>query len=217
MMRRCRRYRRYGASISIICLAFILWHQNAGASHASAEFFSVDAAQISSGVNETDEDWDTRFIVARLNEKYGRQWSFKILSHDIDEDVAVVLGEITAAGVTKQQFGTATLYHAEGEALKAATSTAFKKTAALFGIHTIKRQVDIAPIRESVPIPSSAPAKDPLTAPPETEQLIVSPEQQVINTVIAWSQAWSLPSPPRTSLAIPARSTRCPATTTPPS
>lgn len=191
MMRRCRCCRRYGTSISIICLTFIFWHQNAEPSHASAGFFPLDSAQTSSGMNETDDDRDTRSIVTRLNEKYGRQWSFKILSHDIDENVAIVLGEITASGMTKQQFGTATLYHAEGEALKAATSTAFIKTAALFGIHTAKRQVDTPPIRESVPVPSSAPVKDPPAAPPETEQVIISPEQQVTNTVIAWSQAWS--------------------------
>ncbi|MDP6051450.1 MAG: hypothetical protein QF879_03775 [Candidatus Latescibacteria bacterium] len=191
MMRPGRCCRRYETSISIICLTFIFWHQNAEPSHGSAGFFPLDSAQTSSGMNESDDDRDTRSIVTRLNEKYGRQWSFKILSHDIDENVAVVLGEITASGVTKQQFGTATLHHAEGEALKAATSTAFIKTAALFGIHTAKRQVDTSPIRESVPVPSSAPLKGPPAAPLETEQVVISLEQQVTNTVIAWSQAWS--------------------------
>ncbi len=190
MMRPGRCCRRYETSISIICLTFIFWHQNAEPSHGSAGFFPLDSAQTSSGMNESDDDRDTRSIVTRLNEKYGRQWSFKILSHDIDENVAVVLGEITASGVTKQQFGTATLHHAEGEALKAATSTPFIKTAALFGIHTAKRQVDTSPIRESVPVPSSAPLKGPPAAPLE-EQVVISLEQQVTNTVIAWSQAWS--------------------------
>ncbi len=191
MMRPGRCCRRYETSISIICLTFIFWHQNAEPSHGSAGFSPLDSAQTSSGMNESDDDRDTRSIVTRLNEKYGRQWSFKILSHDIDENVAVVLGEITASGVTKQQFGTATLHHAEGEALKAATSTAFIKTAALFGIHTAKRQVDTSPIRESIPVPSSAPLKGPPAAPLETEQVVISLEQQVTNTVIAWSQAWS--------------------------
>ena len=191
MMRPGRCCRRYETSISIICLTFIFWHQNAEPSHGSAGFFPLDSAQTSSGTNESDDDRDIRSIVTRLNEKYGRQWSFKILSHDIDENVAIVLGEITASGMTKQQFGTATLHHAEGEALKAATTTAFIKTAALFGIHTAKRQVDTSPIRESVPVPSSAPLKGPPAASPETEQVVIRPEQQVTNTVIAWSQAWS--------------------------
>ena len=85
---------------------------------------------------------ETHTVITRLNEVFEGQWSFKILDHKFLDDDVVVLGELTAEGIVKQQFGSCELsQEAEdgmvlsmGDALKAAASDALKKAATLFGV-----------------------------------------------------------------------------------
>lgn len=85
---------------------------------------------------------ETPTVINRMNEAFQGEWSFKILDHKLLEDVVVVLGELTAGGITKQQFGTCELSHESeegvlfslGDGMKAAASDALKKCATLFGL-----------------------------------------------------------------------------------
>lgn len=85
---------------------------------------------------------ETHTVIARLNEAFTGQWSFRIVEHKFLDDDVVVLGELAAEGITKQQFGTCELSQESedgmvlsmGDALKAAASDALKKAATLFGI-----------------------------------------------------------------------------------
>ncbi|MDP7236821.1 MAG: Rad52/Rad22 family DNA repair protein [Candidatus Latescibacteria bacterium] len=85
---------------------------------------------------------ETPTIITRLNEVFNGEWSFQIVDHKFLDNDVVVLGEIMAGGVSKQQFGTCELQQdtedgvvlSVGDALKAATSDALKKTATLYGI-----------------------------------------------------------------------------------
>lgn len=85
---------------------------------------------------------ETHTVIARLNEAFSGQWGFKILDHKFLDDDVVVLGELSAEGIVKQQFGSCELsQEAEdgmvlsmGDALKAAASDALKKAATLFGV-----------------------------------------------------------------------------------
>jgi hypothetical protein len=85
---------------------------------------------------------ETPTVINRLNDVFNGEWSFKIIEHKFLDDDVVVIGELTAEGITKQQFGTCELHQdsedgivlSMGDALKAAASDALKKSATLFGI-----------------------------------------------------------------------------------
>src|SRR5206468_8721219 len=81
-------------------------------------------------------------IIQRLNDCFEAEWMFEIVDHRVYEEEVVVLGRLTAAGITKCQFGKSkiTLTRDEkkqvsiGDDLKAASTDALKKCATLFGI-----------------------------------------------------------------------------------
>ena len=85
---------------------------------------------------------ETPTVINRLNDVFNGEWSFKIIEHKFLDDDVVVICELTAEGITKQQFGTCELHQdsedgivlSMGDALKAAASDALKKSATLFGI-----------------------------------------------------------------------------------
>lgn len=105
-------------------------------------FSSDQVKQRKTSLGHTIHYIETHTVIARLNESFDGEWSFKILEHKLLEDVVVVLGELTAGGAAKQQFGTCELNQESeegivfslGDALKAAASDALKKTATLFGV-----------------------------------------------------------------------------------
>lgn len=79
----------------------------------------------------------------RLNEAVGADaWSFRVLDHKVGEEEVLVLGEMTINDCTKQSFGGSSIARKRetGEALsiadelKAASSDALKRCAALFGL-----------------------------------------------------------------------------------
>ena len=81
-------------------------------------------------------------VIRRLNQAFDGQWSFEILEHQQLFDEVVVLGKLTAEGISKSQFGNHQITKAKkdgtvvniGYDLKAAASDCLKKTATHFGV-----------------------------------------------------------------------------------
>jgi len=84
---------------------------------------------------------ETHAVIKRLNEAFDANWSFEIVNHEQLNTEVIVLGKLTADGVTKSQFGSnriSTTKQGEviniGDDLKAATSDSLKKCATLLGV-----------------------------------------------------------------------------------
>src|SRR5688572_12144160 len=81
-------------------------------------------------------------VIQRLNECFDSEWIFEIQEHRTYDDEVVVLGKLTAQGVTKAQFGKSRITRSRvdksivslGDDLKAATTDCLKKCATMFGI-----------------------------------------------------------------------------------
>jgi len=81
-------------------------------------------------------------VIQRLNECFDSEWMFEIQEHSTYDDEVVVLGKLTAQGVTKAQFGKSKIPRSRvdktivslGDDLKAAATDCLKKCATLFGI-----------------------------------------------------------------------------------
>jgi hypothetical protein len=76
-----------------------------------------------------------------LNEAFEHEWTFEVTSHEIQENEVIVVGRLTAGGVTKMHFGGSSItFDREGRVvsiaddLKAAASDAIKKCASLLGV-----------------------------------------------------------------------------------
>ena len=79
---------------------------------------------------------DTPLVIERLNTAFAGDWSFRIVSHEVTDSEVVVLGELEAGGVVKQQFGSKTRENNVplGDTAKAAASDCLKKSATLLGV-----------------------------------------------------------------------------------
>ena len=81
---------------------------------------------------------ETATVIRRLNEAFGSDWNFRVLEQGVDTEAkaAWVLGELTALGLIKQQFGAKDIYEKStlGDNLKSAASDCLKKCATLFGV-----------------------------------------------------------------------------------
>ncbi len=81
-------------------------------------------------------------VIQRLNEALEGAWSFEIVEHEIREEEVLVLGKLTAAGITKMQFGASQVTREResgslvslGDDLKAAGTDALKKCATFLGV-----------------------------------------------------------------------------------
>jgi hypothetical protein len=81
-------------------------------------------------------------VIQRLNDCFDGEWIFDIQEHRVYDDEVVVLGKLTAQGVSKTQFGKSRVTRREtdqslvslGDDLKAAATDCLKKCATLFGI-----------------------------------------------------------------------------------
>jgi hypothetical protein len=83
-------------------------------------------------------------VVARLNEAFEANWTFELSNHWIlkETDEVLVLGKLTAEGITKMAFGSMQISRNEdtkaiislGDDLKAASTDALKKAASLLGV-----------------------------------------------------------------------------------
>jgi hypothetical protein len=83
-------------------------------------------------------------VIARLNEAFGGNWSFEVVTHEILDEEVLVLGRLRAesANVVKMSFGSSRITRddrtkkpiAIGDDLKAAATDALKKSATLLGV-----------------------------------------------------------------------------------
>jgi hypothetical protein len=83
-------------------------------------------------------------VTSRLNEAFESNWSFEIVKYRIIKDPGevLVLGKLTAEGVTKMSFGSKEIERSKdtkaivslGDDLKAASTDALKKAASLLGV-----------------------------------------------------------------------------------
>jgi len=81
-------------------------------------------------------------VIARLNEAFEAMWSFEVIEHKVLEDEIVVLGKLSAGGISKSQFGSTRITRnrdageivSTGDDLKAASTDALKKCATLLGV-----------------------------------------------------------------------------------
>jgi ribosome-binding protein aMBF1 (putative translation factor) len=84
---------------------------------------------------------DVAAVITRLNEAFEHEWTFEVTSHEIQENEVIVVGRLTAGGITKMHFGGSSItLDREGrivsmaDDLKAAASDALKKCASLLGV-----------------------------------------------------------------------------------
>ena len=81
-------------------------------------------------------------VIHRLNESLEGAWSFEITHHEVREDEVLVLGRLSAEGITKMQFGVSQVTREKGSGtlvslgddLKAAATDALKKCATFLGV-----------------------------------------------------------------------------------
>jgi hypothetical protein len=81
-------------------------------------------------------------VIQRLNDAFNAEWTFEILDHQIHEKEVVVLGKLTAQGISKCQFGKSKITRNKetkaeisiGDDLKAAATDSLKKCATLLGV-----------------------------------------------------------------------------------
>ena len=88
--------------------------------------------------------WDyveAAHIIQRLNDSFDGNWSFEIISHQQIDDEIIVLGKLTADGISKSQFGGKQISkHKDGSIVcivddyKAAASDSLKKSSTQLGI-----------------------------------------------------------------------------------
>jgi len=81
-------------------------------------------------------------VIQRLNDCFDGQWSFEVLTQENNGTQVMVLGKLTAEGVSKTQFGCSSITTNSktgeiislGDDYKASASDALKKCASMFGI-----------------------------------------------------------------------------------
>jgi hypothetical protein len=84
---------------------------------------------------------DVAAVITRLNEAFDHEWTFEVTSHEIQENEVIVVGRLTACGITKMHFGGSSItldrdrrVVSMADDLKAAASDALKKCASLLGV-----------------------------------------------------------------------------------
>jgi hypothetical protein len=91
------------------------------------------------GVLDYVEGWN---VIQRLNDALESAWSFDVVQHEIRDDEVVVLARLSAAGISKMQFGVSQITRERdsrkpvslGDDLKAAATDALKKCATFLGV-----------------------------------------------------------------------------------
>lgn len=105
---------------------------------------------------------EVQLVIQRLNDAFDGLWSFKVLEHEIIGDEAIVLGELSCNGITKQQFGNSKITVSKkgevvstGDDLKAAASDSLKKCAVIFGVglHLYGDSIPSDPVENSTQPP----------------------------------------------------------------
>jgi hypothetical protein len=104
--------------------------------------FPRDSLKTRPGRNgRTVEYVDIAAVIDRLNEAFEHVWSFDVEKHEVHETEVVVLGRLTAGGMTKAAFGGSSITMTDdgvvvsvADDLKAASSDALKKAASMLGV-----------------------------------------------------------------------------------
>ncbi len=104
--------------------------------------FEVAQIRRRPGQNGKDVSYvDVAAVITRLNEAFEHEWTFEVASHEVQENEVIVVGRLTAGGITKMHFGGSCItLDREGRVvsiaddLKAAASDALKKCASLLGV-----------------------------------------------------------------------------------
>jgi len=100
----------------------------------------------------------TRAVIERFNNVCGGNWSFRIIEHQVRDSEVIVLGELSAGSVIRQQFGKAvitfdtdpTAVQGLYEHLVKAADDALVQCAYLFGIkHETEQQQQEKPTPQS--------------------------------------------------------------------
>ena len=81
-------------------------------------------------------------VIQRLNEAFDAAWSFEVVDRLIEENEVIVLGKLTAEGISKMQWGGSQIVKSNksgepvslADDLKAAASDSIKKCASHFGV-----------------------------------------------------------------------------------
>jgi hypothetical protein len=81
-------------------------------------------------------------VIQRLNEALEGAWSFEIVHHEVREEEVLVIGRLTADGITKMAFGGSQVTREResgqlvslGDDLKAAATDSMKKCATFLGV-----------------------------------------------------------------------------------
>jgi hypothetical protein len=84
---------------------------------------------------------ETHIVIQRLNDVFESNWNFEIVSHELHDGEVVVLGKLTAEGISKMQFGSNKITVSKqgdvisiGDDFKSAASDSLKKCATLLGV-----------------------------------------------------------------------------------
>lgn len=87
-----------------------------------------------------------RNTVRRLDEAFERRWSFRVVSYQVRRREVLVLGELSAQGQVRQQFGSEKIGSLNfGKIARAAALNALVRCAGLFGIDAREGQQEAPP------------------------------------------------------------------------
>ena len=105
---------------------------------------------------------EVAYYIRRLNEAFGGDWSFEVLEQRLLDTEVVVVGKLTAGGITKTAFGgsSITVSRETGDKvsisddLKSAASDSLKKACSLLGVG-LELHVDAqVPVKDTPPAPT---------------------------------------------------------------
>ena len=101
-------------------------------------------------------------VVHRLNQALDGAWSFEIAHHEVREDEVLILGKLTAEGITKMQFGVSQVTREKnggalislGDDLKAAASCSTRGRGCLAVFHAAQDPaVEIVDVQRRLTVP----------------------------------------------------------------
>ena len=140
-------------------------------------FLESEIRQREGGNGKTLDYVEGHTVIARLNEAFAGNWDFIVKSFDVNEarGEVLVVGRLTAEGITKMQFGSSSITRHKttkepvsiADDLKAAATDALKKCATLFGVALAlsagktESRTQSAPSPDPVHAPSTTPASHP--------------------------------------------------------
>ena len=140
-------------------------------------FLASEIKQREGGNGKTLDYVEGHVIVARLIDAFDGNWDFIVKSFEVSEarDEVLVVGKLTAEGITKMQFGSSSITRSRkdnqpvsvADDLKAAATDALKKCATLFGValslYGGKNEARVQPVpsHDPVPAPSATTASTP--------------------------------------------------------